>query len=243
MRLKMKFFFDKQFRYLTKSYLDQVFFKLAVEIFPSDFFIEAGAFEASASLHIRDSLPGCGVYAFEANPYNYDYFKNRLQSINYHNLAISNKQGSIDFNIMLEKKGKAVDPVKMDNSVTPRNKKGTIYKQVTVACDTIDNYFKEFKLSNVSLWIDVEGHGYELLEGCANTLNVVNIIKIEAEDKQYWKDQKLSGDIAKLLVNCGFIPLLRDYQSPLQYNILFVKENLVRSEKFTSLLPFGNIIV
>jgi FkbM family methyltransferase len=228
----MKYLLDKRFSQLTTSFLDRLFFKLSTELFPCDYFIEAGAFEASASSNIKKQLPTCDVYAFEANLYNYDYFKDSLQNIHYNNFAISNKSGEIEFNIMLEKKGQAVSLVKTDNSITPRNKKGVVYKQVTVDCVSLDDYFKDKNLSNVSLWIDVEGHGLECLQGADKVLEKTNMIKIEVEEKQYWKDQKLSVDIVKFLETKNFIPVIRDYQSPMQYNILFVKDYIASTEKF-----------
>lgn len=230
----MKFLLDNPFTGSTTSasYLDQLFFKLSIEGFPSNYFIEAGAFDADTSLTIKNALPFCKIFAFEANPYNYNHFKENLVSINYNNLAISNKSGMVDFNVMLEKKSQKVDLIRMDNSITPRNKKGIIYKQVAVPCISIDEYFNVHTLSNVSLWVDVEGHGLECLEGAVDTLQNVNIIKIEVEDKQYWKNQKLSADITNFLIDKHFIPVVRDFQSPMQYNILFVKDRLTTTETF-----------
>lgn len=228
----MKYLLDKQ----STSFLDRLFFKLSTELFPCDYFIEAGAFEASAALHIKKQLSTCDVYAFEANPYNYNYFKDSLRNIYYKNLAISNKSGEIEFNIMLEKKGQPVSLVKMDNSVTPRNKKGVVYKQVTVDCVSLDDYFKDKNLSNVSVWIDVEGHGLECLQGASKVLEQTNIIKIEVEEKQYWKDQALSVDIFKFLETKNFIPVVRDCQSSMQYNILFVRDYIANTNQFKKML-------
>lgn len=133
---------------------------------------------------------------------------------------------------MLEKKGKKVDVIKMDNSITPRNKKGLVYEQVNIECTKLDTYFKDKNFSNISMWIDLEGHGYECLQGASNLLENTNIIKIEVEDKQYWKDQKLSTDIIDFLGTKHFVPVLRDYQSTMQYNILFVKDYIVTTQRF-----------
>jgi len=229
----MKYLIENtQDRVASQSRLDDLFFSLSINLFPCNYFIEAGAFEAYASKKVKKKLPHCNVYAFEANPYNYRHFVKDIKDINYENIAISNKEGNIDFNIMLEKKGKKVDLIKMDNSISPRNKKGVVYKQVIVCCTSLDYYFRNQCVNECSLWIDVEGHGLECLQGANQILDNSNFIKIEVEDKQYWKNQALSTDIINLLANKNFIPVIRDYQSPLQYNILFARKDITKTEIF-----------
>lgn len=48
-------------------------------------------------------------------------------------------------------------------------------------------------------------------------------IYIEVEDFQKWKGQWLSFDVMKHLILNGFIPIARDFEYEMQYNIIFIK--------------------
>jgi len=229
----MKCAFDKLARRNSSTYLDTMFFNIATNISKCDYFIEAGAFEASASTYIKSRLLDCQVYAFEANPYNYAHFKDSLNDITYEHCAISNIEGNITFNIQIENNGTKVSPIKMDNSVTARVKKGLTYKEITVPCTTLNSYFLKKNVINAGLWIDVEGHGLEVLEGATDILKNTNVLKIEVEDREYWKNQRLSTDIESFLRSLDFTPVMRDFQSPKQYNVLFCSNKIFGKVKGT----------
>lgn len=203
---------------LKNKELTQLFLEKVIEK-KSDYFIEVGCFEASSSIKISQSLPNCNVFAYEANPYNYDNFKDQLNKykLNYVNKAISNYCGKTSFFLQQHK-----NYVVGNNSLLKRNS-SCEYKEVQVLCDTLDNLNYEID-KKYSLWIDAEGHGLEVLEGSEKVLEKTELILIEVESIQYWKNQKLDKDVIRFLENRGFYWKYRDQEYPKQYNILFEKD-------------------
>lgn len=48
-------------------------------------------------------------------------------------------------------------------------------------------------------------------------------------------NQKLDLDIKKFLSQFGFFPVLRDFEYPNQYNILFCKHHVIEKQEFATL--------
>jgi len=216
--------------------LDKVFFSLVTEHFPCNLFIEAGAFEANASLTIKSKIPSCKVYAFEANPDNYAHFKEQLTAINYMPLAISDHTGKIVFKQQARGANGMIFPkVRGNNSLKSRTlDKETQYNDLEVCCVTFDEFFQDQieHDSVVAMWLDLEGTAYEASTMSTSILDRVAFLKVEVEDRQYWEDQKLSQDIIDFLGQHNMTPLIRDFEmvSVAQYNILFCNNTLLNSE-------------
>lgn len=219
---------------------DEIFIKIITEIIPCNYFIEAGAYEGETSRLIQSLLPNANVYAFEANKYNYLHFKDLFKNskANYLNLAVSDKNDIISFNIQKTKKGKYIDKIKGNNSILLRNEDEVDYENILVQSITLDNYFKnKIKYNdNIALWMDLEGIAYQALEGSFNILKNVYAIKIEVESYQYWKNQKLNTDVTKLLLTHGFFEIMCDFETSNQFNILFCKKNVIENNDFQKLI-------
>lgn len=187
-----------------------------------DLFLEVGAFDAETSVKVKNTLPSCEVYAYEANVYNYEKFKDARSNINYEHLALSNFVGETNFYVQLSNNGRIMPKTKKNNSLLKRTEKNVQYETVTVKVDTIDNLFQDDK-RNTGMWIDVEGVGYEVLLGANGLLENTSVIKIEVESFQFWKDQIMDNKIINLLSDKGFKIDCRDQEYTNQYNLIFVK--------------------
>jgi len=203
--------------------LDRYFFKLLEEI-NIDCFIEAGAYNGETSLKVRD-MSNCDIYSFEANPFNFNNFKNNFleKNIQYYNLAVSNVDQPINILIQKEIDGVNIDPIKKNNSLKIKNSKNILYDSIEIKSITLDNFFLKKYYNNIGLWIDVEGLGYEVLQGSIKILKNAKILKIEVENKPIWENQKLDHEVIDFLKKQGFSPILRDYEYKSQYNIIFLK--------------------
>lgn len=220
--------------------LDDIFFRLVTEVAPCDYFIEAGAFQGETSISVQNALPNASVFAFEANPYNYEQFKHLFDNstAKYINLAVSGTNDSVLFKVQKTYMDEPLSPIRGNNSMLLRTEPGVGYEDVTVNSTTLNNYFAD-KIKPgqmVAAWIDLEGAAYEALLGSVNVLPNIGVIKIEVEKHQFWENQKLDFDIRALLSQYGFFPVLRDYEYPNQYNILFCKSEIMESESFQSLV-------
>lgn len=216
--------------------LDELFFKIVTEIAHCDFFLEAGAFEGDASYNLSKMMPMCSVYALEANPYNYEHFKDKFlnTNVNYINIALSDNLSPVTFKIQRIIRGEQINAVGGTNSILPRSHKDVEYEDVTVDATTIDSLVPENK-NSVCMWLDLEGFAFNVLQSSVSTLKRTACIKIEVEEHQFWEDQKLANDIINFLLQFNIVPVIRDFERPTQYNILFCNLNLISTESILAL--------
>ena len=210
----------------SKNILNNLFVDL-YEILNPDYFIEIGAFECKTSNYLINKSSNCKFIAFEANYYNYEKYKNSVHSdIHYLNKAVSNNNKTLNFYI------KKNELVSYTNSLHKRKNESIDYIKREVEAVTIDSVIDD-KCKNAILWIDVEGHGYEVCEGINDSIDAISLIKIEVENKVFWNNQKLDKDVINLLLNKNFVKICRDYEYEKQYNILFLnKKYLPKLENF-----------
>lgn len=216
--------------HLTTESLVDLFMQIQYVTYPTCS-IEIGAYEATFSKKMVQSYPNIPVWAFEANPYNYEKFSAECLSlgIKYMHMAIANKVGSIDF--MLQHRytddGTLLPKDLGNNSILYRSKEGLQYAPVSVKCSTLDTYFKE-TLSNderVVLWIDVEGASEAVLTNAISTLEKTNSIFIEVEHYGFWNNQWLFPQVDEFLRENDFYLVARDSEYDGQNNCIYVKRN------------------
>ena len=204
--------------------LDDKFYSLIEEKKP-DLFLEIGSYDAQTSNKVKGIVPDCKVVAYEASPYNYKKFLGTHQNdIEYLNLALSNYVGDTTFYVQLSNNGRLLPKTKKNNSILKRTESNVVYENIKVKVETIDNMFAD-EYNNIAMWIDVEGVGYEVLLGARALLERTNLIKIEVESREFWKEQYIDQKIISLLESLGFTYMYKDQERDGQYNIIFLKEN------------------
>lgn len=219
----------------SKNTLSEFFFALQKQTIYPDIFFEIGAFSATTSLALKEALPDTQCFAFEANVYNYDFFRQQYNyeeaGVNYINAAISQRTGKEKFYVQKAINEIEVEKVRANNSLLQRQQKNVEYEELEVDAYTIDSFIQSKGVSidnkRISLWIDTEGAAFEVLRGMKAVLENVHSIFIEVEEKRYWKDQALAQQIIRYLLRAGFIPVARDFEAPFQYNILFIRAGIV----------------
>ena len=74
------------------------------------------------------------------------------------------------------------------------------------------------------MWIDVEGASAQVLRGATGILGAVAVVMIEVESDRRWEGQEwVDHDVVRFFASVGLIPVARDRQSRLQYNIVFAR--------------------
>ena len=58
----------------------------------------------------------------------------------------------------------------------------------------------------IALWIDVEGAGFEVIEGIAGLRERVCAINLEIETQSFWQQQRLGADVVAALRELGSRP-------------------------------------
>lgn len=186
-----------------------------------DSFYEIGALYAEMSMYIKNVVKN--VYAFEASPRNYNLAKEKIEGIEYINMAIADYNGDIVINSAVNE-GASIGS---DSVLSFVNEKNNTYEKNSVACTTLDDFIESKSLANCSnaLWIDVEGFTLQVLNGAKNTLNNTKVIFLEVEIAKFWNNQGSVSEINKYLCDNNFIPIARDFEYENQFNIVYIKED------------------
>ena len=222
---------DKRHRIHSNKSLVRLFFNLT-EIIGVDLFVEAGAREASASRHVKAKLPAARVVAFEANPYNYAEFEaiNRDAGVEYFHLALSDHPGPVTFNVHRDEAG--APRANGQASLLKREKTPADFErgfiEATVDGVTLDAFFADHYFTCAGMWVDVEGACGLVLPGARDLLAKTAVLMIEVEEQQFWgAEHWLREQVVSYLFDLGLVPVARDFEYRYQYNIVFVRAELL----------------
>lgn len=206
----------------TKKQIDILYFEI-FEVLKIQNIVECGAREATAS--IEAIKRGAKAFAIEANPTTFNQITPKSNDkFTKINIGLSDTSGKLDF--FVPKKNTTA------GSSTFLPKKKLDFNIVSVPIDTLDEVTKNFNLTSgpFSLWIDVEGMQKQVLLGSKNILKSENckFIKIEVEEREFFGGQLwLDTDIENFLYKFNFIPVFLDFERTYQYNIIFVKKDIL----------------
>lgn len=190
-----------------KNSLIDLFFKLSRSCHT---LVECGAHRAEASVRF-----GRKAIAIEANPITFDEKMANAPHITRLNVALDKEEGTAYIHIFGEDQAPG-------NASTSERTDARAFSMMKVPATTLDKVTE--KLDNgLALWIDVEGKSYEVLQGGLETLKKTDVLIIEVEEKQFWKNQKLDHEVKKFLEDRGFVYVARDQEYPQQYNMIYVK--------------------
>jgi FkbM family methyltransferase len=193
-----------------------LFIKIQDQINP-DISIEVGAFAAEFSLEMLKF--DIDIYAFEASPYVYDKYKDKLDKINYINKAVSNKNEVIKFEIV-----EGGDPsYSTSNSIKNRNEARSYY-YIDVDSISINQYFINNNFKKGALWVDAEGASEEVLTGANNKLKDFASIYIELEGQEYWKECWQKNDVIQYLNKNDFILVFEKPCYDNQFDSIFINK-------------------
>ena len=211
-------------RAVSAEALMELFFELVSAAGP-DVFVEAGAKEASASVRATEAaIPE--VIAFEANPYTYRRFAGDLQSagVDYRHAALSEENGEVTFLVRRRVDGTPIADGQGSLLIRPDHEPG--YVEATVASVRLDDAVDA--AARTAIWVDVEGAVAEVLGGGRQVLERTDVAIIEVEEVARWVGQRwLAPDVVEQLARAGLRAVGRDMQSRWQFNIVFVRDDLL----------------
>ncbi len=209
------------------------FFESIQEDLNTSVTVEVGAHEAEFSRNMRQRNSELKIFAYEANPHVYSRFllEGELAQlgINYEYRAISNQDGNMPF-YLCSRIGEEAEPTDgKRQSLLPRVDQATEHSTVMVPCARLDSLFSgtDFESDRFALWIDAEGAGGMALEGAEELLRKTASVYIEVESIAKFAGQLLDKEILAFLLEHGFLPVLRDFQFRHQYNMIFVRKDLL----------------
>ncbi|NEO52693.1 MAG: FkbM family methyltransferase [Okeania sp. SIO3B5] len=226
------------------------FFLNTTKLLKPNYFFDIGSRDGSTSIAVKKGLPTVKCCAFEANINNYESFKERKEfnelSIDYKYLAISNHNGFADFHIPTELNGQKLDKNIGNSSLMISTHPSCKYQVTRVECSKLDNFCLNNRINidkdqNLALWIDVEGAALQVLEGANKCLTQTSIILVEVEEYPHWTGAALADEITSKLISNNFIPVARDFEYSMQYNLIFIHSNYLNKCKGLVYNFFSNI--
>ena len=226
-----------------------LFHSLVVKI-DAKIILEVGAHEASFSSRLAASMPNAKVLAYEANPFVYEKYKNKLpKNIEYFNLAVgvdSNpKKLFIPRLIPAGNEGVQLSNVNKIGSLRSRIKEGVLQDEVMCECTTIDSIMDKNNLMGpCALWIDVEGAVGDVLFGANRSLKKnIALIYVEEELRPTWAGQWLATDIEDYLFSKNFVPVIRDCETSWQYNKIYVDNKYLDNDVLGLIESYFDLLI
>jgi len=207
----------------------------------SDTFVDVGAHIGFYSMLASEIVGENGkIYSFEPTPRTFKTLKEntkKLKNVHLFNIALSNKEGRIDFSDYGP--GYGAYNSGHPNGAALLNKKP---RKITVETKTLDSILKLENISPNIIKLDAEGLEYKILQGMSNTLSKTNrpIITLEVAGDRQWKNN-YDNSIKLLLENdykvfeINTVGLIKPHKIKQIYkydNILFIPTEKTNALKY-----------
>ncbi len=206
--------------------------------------LEIGAHDADFSLKLRKIFPNIDIIAYEGSKTVYSAIAKRIDfesfNIQYCHGVVSDTDGTVVFREMFDEKT-GEPAISFVSSLLPREDmtfladNGYIEKDVFVSSIRGDSRLAKYSNdANICIWVDAEGANREILHGLEGALRAGKIgsLFIEVEQNALWKNQWLDRDVYAYMTGFGYFLLARDCQHYSQYNMLFVRNELLNNQLF-----------
>ncbi len=200
-----------------------------------DVILDVGSMDGSDSKKFKKLVPKAEVVAFEGNPANYRAMcaDTGLQNLGVrivHQL-VSNLAGNRSF--FVQRPINAVSGFNRGtSSAMRRSEQGMETEEVHLDAVRLDSFLMhEYPdKKQVAMWVDVEGHAYEVLEGLREVQDRVYLIHVEVETQEIWPGQKVEADILTLAKSMGFMALARGTHD-VQRDLILIRESWYRANR------------
>jgi len=185
---------------------------------------DIGSCEGEDSIKYSKMFPNSKIYAVEALPNNVSLIEKNIEKYSADNIevlpfALSNENGETDFFVS---SGQYKDK-QSDQDWDYGNKSSSMlppYKHletapwlkfdnvIKVKTKTLQSFCKEKNISHIDfIHMDVQGAELKVLKGAKDLLETINLIWLEVEAVELYKDQPLKSDIEKFMKKNGFYKL------------------------------------
>jgi FkbM family methyltransferase len=201
-------------------------FLCLLRTYRADCVCDIGSRDGKQAALFRSALPDARVLAFEASPQNYQAMADdpdlKRRGIEVFNLAVCNRNGHARF---------YVDQHVGMGSILRSSNSQSLKEVVEVETVRLDAFFTERAIDGlrIGLWIDVEGAGFEVLEGLRGMVPNVGFVHIEVENFCMRDGQKKADDVYGLLDRYGLemVATSLDDSARRQGDAVFVSRKLL----------------
>lgn len=193
---------------------------------------EIGAHRGYDIDEITKFWPEANIYAFEADPFNYDICKKRCEQYNnvkVFNIAVANTNGTISFNRFCD-----IEQIPDDATFEGSNMQFTgcgsikkpgdglkniynikeVKEEITVNVTTLEYFCRAFKVESIdAIFMDVQGAEMDVILGCKKLIDTTKAIILEWSTNNVLYDGETDFNVIKsFLENSGFTEKSREYQ-------------------------------
>ena len=174
---------------------------------PNPKIIEAGSHNGKDTVRLSEAWPQGHVYAFEPVPEIYSQLKERTKvyaNISTFELAFSDVTGKAIMHISSKEgtgSSSLLDPkehLQVFNWIS-------FPSRIEVRTTTIDQWISDNEISSIDfLWLDLQGHEYNVLKASPAILATVKVIVTEVNFRELYSSAILYPEYKKWLVSQGF---------------------------------------
>ena len=213
-------------------------FRRLLDLYGANLVCDVGSFDGTHALTF--ARPGTRVVALEANPTNAEALANNGRvadaGIDVFHVAAWNKDEDITFNVIGLLDGDANKWQNKISSIRSRRDFEHENHEVTVRATRLNAFVAELNMAmsrSIALWIDVEGVGFEVLEGIKGMQDEVCVIHIEVETSPFWEQQHLWPDVQALMSGFGFTAVARG-PGDLQFDVVIINDAFRQQSPFAT---------
>ena len=214
----------------------EILFQLLVKYLRPELIGDIGTLDASHALELRKISRQARIIAFEANPHNYRKIVNAGKAdkanIEVLHKAVSNASGQLRFHVQKYSDSEQDQWMAGTSSILQRSEQVGETEEVSVEAIRLDDYLDDAlgNAPSIALWIDVEGAGYEVLEGIKSISKAIMFLQVEVETVEVWQGQKLKKDVQALMAAYGFVEIGRGKHEN-QHDLVFVNRDYLNDHK------------
>jgi FkbM family methyltransferase len=177
--------------------------------------LDLGSRDGYQSVEFRAWFPEAKIYAFEANPHQFNLINGVTQGHNIEVImsSVGNFNGKTSFYLSPSNIG-ASSLLKIND-----HQRSSEWQQYEISVDIIrvDDWAKQNNINEIDiLWMDVQGAEKMVLEGVGEYLKNVKAICTEVEVEHMYHDSTLKTDLDEFLLENGFIEIRTFHMVPIE---------------------------
>lgn len=186
-------------------------------------FFDIGACEGESSIRYSKLFPNATIYTFEPLPSNFELVKNNIanykkEKIHPIQLCLSDTIGETTFHVSSGNPDNADESNwnygnKSSSMLAPAKTKEVhswlkFENEIKVNTTTLKQFCTENKITSIDfIHMDVQGAELMVLQGAQDFIQHINMIWLEVEAVELYKNQPLKNDIENFMISNGFIKL------------------------------------
>lgn len=190
----------------------------------TNFIIEAGCHDGRDTKILLDEFPNAIVLAFEPD------CVARTQAKEFLSRSISDRLHIFDFGLSNENKLSSIKY--LDGNPGTGSSQISEFGDEDIQLQRLDECIGDLALGNGMLWLDVEGHAVQAIEGMKNTLRFVKSAKVEVQMHRMSENRpKDYAQVIELLREVNLYPVSAPLYPGFFGDIIFIEKSYLKKSE------------